>query len=242
MRNPLIRPTISLLRAVRISVKGIWLSWALLKFARGHPHMTSARVGGWRSAKSRHMWTLGQLGRPYLVLWYLRSFSGHRRRVRKVQQENVDKIGQKVPKFWGRHMWMVPPLAVQTAQYHINLQQHKENWTPDAELHFYVKYVVHINCAFAAAQPWWSTTLMKGVTYECDVWQPFMASGRPKVILPKQKELIGKGSMDHVDQLNSADSETYQSQLPQLSVGQFGLIKWAGWLKGHRFYMVYSSS
>ena len=157
MRNPLIRPTISLLRAVRISVKGIWLSWALLKFARGHPHMTSARVGGWRSAKSRHMWTLGQLGRPYLVLWYLRSFSGHRRRVRKVQQENVDKIGQKVPKFWGRHMWMVPPLAVQTAQYHINVQQHNENCTPDAKLHF---HEVHIIYAFSAAQLRWRVSHM----------------------------------------------------------------------------------
>ena len=46
-------------------------------------------------------------------------------------------------------MWMVPPLAVQTAQYHINVQQHNENCTPDAKLHF---HEVHINYAFSAAQ------------------------------------------------------------------------------------------
>ena len=35
-------------------------------------------------------------------------------------------------------------------------------------------------------------------------------------------------TIKYADQLNSVDGETYQSLLSQPSVGQFGLIKWAG--------------
>ena len=47
---------------------------------------------------------------------------------------------------------------------------------------------------------------------------------------PSPKDLTVRilNRIDLVPQLNTVDSEAHQSLLPQPSVGQFGLIKWAG--------------
>ena len=60
----------------------------------------------------------------------------------------------------------------------------------------------------------------------CSYLLPMQAGGTPQMKVNQTK--VHQEMCHPVDQLNSIDCVTYQSLLPQQSVGQFGLIKWAG--------------